>query len=345
MRVKHIGYVAGAMGFLLLIVIVIAGMGNVTIAPKEFVYILLSRLPYVGQYIPTETIIDSHVTIVMGLRMPRIILSILSGFGLAYSGVIYQGVFKNPMAEPYLLGVSSGAALGATMASLFPVSVWFLGFSYTGICAFIGSMLVLVVIFHIGKMKSGSRISVLLLSGLAINYFMSSIISLLMMFNKDKVADVYYWTMGSFRGASWSKILVVGLVVVVVIVLTYPRYKQLDLLLLGDEQAMSLGIDTERVKKMLLIAASLMTAVIVSACGIIGFVGLIIPHLVRIFHGPKHRGLLGYSMLLGGIFLLLADTIARSVVVNMELSVGVITAIIGVPVFITLLVRGRRKSL
>ncbi len=345
MRIKHVGYVVGALGILLLFVVIIAGIGNVNVPPKEFIQILLSQLPFVGKHMPTEGIIDTHVTIVMGLRMPRIVLSILSGFGFAYSGVIYQGVFRNPMAEPYLLGVSSGAALGATLASLFPVSIWFLGFSYTGICAFFGSMLVLVLIFRIGKRKGGARISVLLLSGLAINYFMSSTISLLMMFNKDKVADVYYWTMGSFRGAGWSKVIVVGIVVFVVILITYPMHKQLDLLLLGDEQAMSLGIDSERVKKTLLIAASLMTAVIVSACGIIGFVGLIIPHLVRILQGPKHKGLLGYSMLLGGIFLLLADTIARSVVPNMELSVGVITAIVGVPVFITLLVRGRGKSL
>ncbi len=186
--------------------------------------------------------------------------------------------------------------------------------------------------------------NVLLLAGLAINYFISSAISLLMTFNHEKIADVYFWTMGSFRTASYEKILVVAIVVIATIGYTYPMHRNLDIMLLGDEQAMSLGVEVASVKKRLLIATSLMTAVIVASCGIIGFVGLIIPHLIRLMAGPGHRRLLIQSTLLGGIFLILSDTVARSVIENKEISVGIITSIFGVPFFVWMLLKTNRGS-
>jgi iron complex transport system permease protein len=328
---------------LLVVILVVASIGNVTVPIKEFFVIIASKIPWVRNMVDTGQIIDSHETIVLNLRLPRIILSMFAGFGLAYSGVVYQGVFRNPMAEPYLLGVSSGAALGATIASIFPLSVWFLGFSYVSILAFFGAISVLYLIFMITRSKGSASMNFLLLAGLAINYFISSMISLLMMFNQDKISDIYYWTMGSFRTASYEKIMVLGIIVALTIILTYPMHKNLDIMLLGDEQALSLGVDVAKVKKRLLVITSFMTAVIVASCGIIGFVGLIIPHVVRLFVGPSHKKLLIHSTFLGGVFLILSDTLARSLLENKEISVGIITSIFGVPFFIWMLMKNKQK--
>ena len=328
---------------LLGVILAVASIGNVTVPLREFFAIILSKIPFVKQFIDTSIIIESHETIVLNLRLPRIILSMFAGFGLSYSGVIYQGVFRNPMAEPYLLGVSSGAALGATLASIFPISIWFLGFSFVSISAFVGAIGVLYMIFTITKAKGSKSLNVLLLAGLSINYFVSSIISLLMMFNQSKISAVYFWTMGSFSRASYEKILVVAIVVIVTIVITYPMHRNLDIMLLGDEQALSLGVEVGVIKKRLLMATSLMAAVIVASCGIIGFVGLIIPHLVRLFVGPSHKRLLIQSTLIGGIFLILSDTVARSILENKEISVGIITSIFGVPFFIWMLMKYKQK--
>jgi len=330
-------------GTLLLLILVVASIGNVTIPLNEFFAIVGSKLPFINQLIDTSHIEKSHMTIVLNLRLPRILLSMFAGFGLAYSGVVYQGVFKNPMAEPYLLGVSSGAALGATIGSVFPLSIRLLGFSYVSLLAFIGALGVLYLIFAFTASRSGSSMNVLLLTGIAINAFISSIISLIMMFNHDKIADVYFWTMGSFQAASYDKIIIVGLVVFGTTLVTIPYHRHIDIMLLGDEQAMSLGVDVAKIKKRLLIITSLMTAVIVASCGIIGFVGLIVPHVVRVVIGPSHRRLLFYSMLVGGIFMILSDTVARSILENKEISTGIITSLIGVPFFIWMLIKNRQN--
>lgn len=328
---------------LLFVMLFVASVGNVHITLQEFFAIIMSKIPGLKNLVNPDLISKSHATIILYLRLPRILLSLFAGIGLAYSGVVYQGVFRNPMAEPYLLGVSSGAALGATIASIFPVTFWFLGFSYTSILAFGGAILVLNVIFVLSNTRKGQTMTVLLLAGLALNYFISSIISLFMMFNHDKIDDIYFWTMGSFKTATYDKILVVGVVVMVVIIYTYPMHKNLDIMLLGDEQAKSLGIDVAKAKRRLLIATSLMTAVIVASCGIVGFVGLIVPHVVRLITGPIHRKLMLHSALIGGIFLILADTIARSILENKEISVGIITSLIGVPIFVWMLLKNRQR--
>jgi len=328
---------------LIVVILVVASIGNVTVPIGEFFVIIMSKIPGLELLIDKSAIIPSHETIILNLRLPRIILSMFAGFGLAYSGVVYQGVFRNPMAEPYLLGVSSGAALGATIASIFPISIRMFGFSYVSMLAFLGAITVLYVIFMITKSRDTKSMNVLLLAGLAINYFVSSIISLFMMFNQDNIANIFFWTMGSFKTATYEKILVVAIVVIVTIVFTYPMHRNLDIMLLGDEQALSLGVEVAVIKKRLLIATSLMAAVIVASCGIIGFVGLIIPHLVRLIVGPSHKKLLIHSTLIGGIFLILSDTMARSLLDNKEISVGIITAIFGVPFFIWMLLKYRQK--
>lgn len=338
-------YISLSLLVFLVVIIAVASFGSVTIPFEEFSQIIMSRIPILQNLVPEDSFSSAHANIVMNLRLPRILLSLLVGFGLAYSGVVYQGVFRNPMAEPYLLGVSSGAALGATIASVIPFSINILGFSFVSVSAFLGALLILNLIFMLTNRKEYMSVHVLLLAGLAVNSLVSSIISMIMMFNPDRLEDVYFWTMGSFRTANYTKIVFVLIVVIITVILTYPSYKQLDIMLLGDEQAMSLGVNVAKVKKRLLMLTSFMTAVVVASCGIIGFVGLIIPHLVRIVVGPSHRKLLLLSGIFGSGFLLMSDTIARSILETKEISVGIITSFLGVPFFIWMLLRNKKGGL
>ncbi|TCT13860.1 iron complex transport system permease protein [Natranaerovirga pectinivora] len=327
----------------LVLTITVAGtLGSANINFLNFFRIIGSRVPYLKNFIDISHIPDSHFTIVMNLRMPRIILALFGGAGLACAGAIFQGVFANPMAEPYLLGVSSGAAMGATIAAILNTHIRFLGFGAMGLFAFAGSLLVMFLIFSLSRIKGQSSVSILLLAGLAINSFFGSMISLIMMFNQDKVEEVYFWTMGSFRNATWEKVLIVGMVVILMTLYSFYYSKDLDLIMIGDEQAKSLGVHVDQVKKNLLVAASLVAAIIVASSGIIGFVGLIIPHMARFISGPSHKKLLPLSVVFGGVFMIICDTIARSVLPNKELTTGVITSLFGVPFFLWLLYKNRK---
>ncbi|TCK88005.1 iron complex transport system permease protein [Natranaerovirga hydrolytica] len=323
--------------------ILMAGtIGSASISIIDFFRILLSRVPFLEEWIQQDNLLDSHRIIVMNLRLPRIILALIGGAGLAFAGVIFQGVFSNPMAEPYLLGVSSGAAMGATLAAILNIQIRLIGFGTIGLFAFAGSLLVMFLIFAISKIQGKTSISVLLLIGLAINSFFSALISLIMMFNQDKVEEVYFWTMGSFKNATWEKVIVVGIIVLMISLYSFRYSKELDIIMIGDEQAKSLGIEVDTIKKKLLILASLGSAVIVAASGIIGFVGLIIPHCARLITGEAHKKLMPMSMLIGGIFMIVCDTIARSIIPNKELTTGVITSLFGVPFFIWLIYKNRK---
>lgn len=330
---------------LLLLLVAFCGsaiFGNAHIGLLDFGKVVASRLPFIGQWVDTTAIPDAYFTIVFNLRLPRILLALFAGAGLAVAGAVFQGVFANPMAEPYLLGVSSGAALGATLASVLEIQIRFIGFGTVGIFAFAGAMAVMVVIFKMSVIKGEASVSILLLAGLAINYFLSAVISILMTFNHDKMEEVYFWTMGSFKNASWEKVVIVSVVVVVVCVYLFRYNRELDIIMLGDEQAKSLGVPVDQIKKKLLFAASFMAAIIVASSGIIGFVGLIIPHSARFLSGPSHRRLMPIAMIIGAIFLILADTLARSLIQNMEISTGIITSLFGIPFFLGLLYRNRK---
>ncbi|PKM50546.1 MAG: iron ABC transporter [Firmicutes bacterium HGW-Firmicutes-7] len=315
--------------------------GAVQISITDSLKILGSHIPGVNQFINTDAIKESHIIIIMNLRLPRIILALFVGMGLSAAGCVYQGVFSNPMADPYLIGISSGAALGATIAMLFPIFNKFLAFGSVSTMAFIGSISVMLLVFFIAKNKGSLPKTTLILAGIAINYFISSFIALLMMFNKEKLENVYFWTLGSFKDANWLKIGFLGVIVLVALVIIYKYYMELNMIMVSEEQAFTLGVSTEKVKKILLVVSSLMVAVIVSTCGIIGFVGLITPHATRLVVGPNHKVLLPMSTIFGGIFTVAADTIARSILPNAEISVGIITALFGVPFFLILLYKNK----
>ncbi|MDR1894912.1 MAG: iron ABC transporter permease [Spirochaetales bacterium] len=290
----------------------------------------------------------AQTLILLRVRLPRILLSALAGAALGLAGTVFQGVFRNPLAEPYLLGVSSGAALGAAAAFSLPALAAGAGgfwetsvlarvghISFLGLWAFAGAALAGFLVFlAAGK---GDNFSSLLLGGLAMAYLFQGFLSLFLLQNRGGRERILYWMMGSFSAASWDKILWAGILLGLTGTFIFSRARILNLLSLGSEEAYSLGIRPGREGRLLLGAASLLTAGVVSVSGIIGFVGLLVPPLGRFWTGPDHKKLLGASALLGAELLIIADTLGRCLWAPREIPVGVITAFLGAPFFLILL--------
>lgn len=330
---------------LIVVVIVACGFGSVRIDFGDCGRILLSKIPFLDNLVSLEGIKDSHIKIISNLRLPRIILALFTGGALSVVGCSFQGVFKNPMADPFVLGISSGAALGATIGLIFNYDKQIFAFTGVSIFAFIGAMLTVILVLKISAIGKKLPTTTLLLAGISINYLLSALMSLLMLLNRDKLEKVYLWTLGSFSTSSWSEVAVIAPCVVICSLILMVFSKELNLMLLGDDAAGSLGINVNKTKKIILGISSIMVAVVVSASGIIGFVGLIIPHMVRIINGPDHKKLIPLAMVVGAVFMIICDTIARTIISPAELSVGVITSIFGVPFFLFLLYQNKKKVL
>ncbi len=331
---KTIGLLVLAV-FVCFLIVFAVGFGSVRIPWQTVVRALVEAVT------KADTLDAQTKFIVLNLRIPRILMAVLVGMLLSLVGTSYQAIFKNPMADPYLLGTSAGAALGATLALLVPQLQMF-GYFGVAFFAFLGAILTTAIVY--GLAKNGNQISTvsLLLSGIIMSAFLSAVISLLMIFHHEEIAMVYSWTLGSFNGASWEGLKIAAPVLGIGILIMSFWSKELNMLLLGDAQAYSLGIDAQKVKQRILVVSSILAAVAVSMSGIIGFVGLIVPHFFRMIVGPDHRFLLLYATLGGGGFLLLCDTIARSLLTNAELPVGIVTSILGAPFFMLLLYRSKK---
>ncbi len=323
---------------LLGIMLLASALGSASIPFSDVVDVLISPFsPSRG-----ETIKNSFKIIILQVRLPRIILSVIAGMGLAVSGTVFQGIFRNPMANPYILGVSSGAAFGVALGMALGLQISFLGIGAIPISAFIGGMSTALFVYFISG--NGRSIFSLLLSGIATGFFLSALMSLVMYLNRDQLENIVYWSMGSFNAASWIKILVSGPVILLGSALIMVFSKDLNILVLGDDTARSLGIAVRTKRLFFLLLSTLITANAVSVSGVIGFVGLIIPHTLRILTGSDHRTLLPLSMISGGIFLLLSDTLARTLLSPTEVPVGIITSLFGAPFFIYLLNKQRKFS-
>ena len=278
---------------------------------------------------------DTERMIILQIRLPRILLAGIVGGSLAVAGGVFQALFRNPLADPYILGVSSGSAVGAVLAIISGVGLAFLSIP---LAAFCGALLTIILVLGIGRSGYGIHANTLLLAGVIVGAFFSAIIMFLVSMTRDeRVHSILFWLMGDFSLSRYSEILVVFPFVIVGFAIIYFHAHPLNLIVTGDETALQLGVEVERVKKLLLICASLMTGAVVSVSGVIGFVGLIIPHMIRMMFGSDHRLLLPASGLFGASFLILADTIARIVLAPVELPVGVITAVFGAPFFVYLL--------
>ncbi len=281
--------------------------------------------------------------ILLNMRLPRVALAGAVGAALATAGAAFQGLFRNPMADSYVIGVSSGAALGAVAAILLGLPVAWGGVGAVPLFAFGGGALTLLLVYRMARVGSEVPVMPLLLAGIAVSAFLSALISLLTYFADERLHQVVFWIMGGLGGATWAKVRMMVPYALLGFGCVYFYHRELNAMLFGEETAHHLGIDIEKVKKVLLGGSSLMVAAAVSTSGIIGFVGLVVPHFIRLLIGPDHRRLLPASALLGAALLMVTDTLGRTIIAPRELPVGIITALLGAPLFIYLL--RRRKKL
>lgn len=277
--------------------------------------------------------------IVWLIRLPRIVLGMAVGMGLAVVGVVMQAIVKNPLADPYVLGISSGASLGATIAILLSVGAF--GTNSVGLCAFIGAMLASFAVIWISGL--GGRITSikLVLSGVAMSSMCSAFSNMIVYTANDanRFMTVTFWLMGSLASARWESNAVILLIVLIATLFFISQSRVLNLMLLGDDTAITLGTNLQTYRRLYLIVASVMVGFVVYSSGVIGFVGLIIPHFVRGLFGVDHRRLLPLSALCGSIFLIWADVVARTILPRTELPIGVLISVVGAPIFILLLVK------
>lgn len=326
-----------ALGGMLMVAIVLAtAIGSVSLPLGEVVRALASRLA-------GSTLGGSADTIIWQIRVPRVLTAAMVGGALSTAGAVFQGLLRNPMADPYIIGTSGGAALGATIALMVPIQVSLFGFTFVSIAAFAGALGAVLLVYNVARVGPRTPVTTLLLTGFALSSVLAAIMSFLMFISNNALRRIILWTMGGMSGTGWLQLAVVIPAILVALGITYALAPDLNAFLLGDEQAASLGVNVERRKLTLLGLGSWLTAAAVSVSGLVGFVGLVVPHVVRLVLGPDHRLLLPASTLVGGVFLVLADLLARSLMSPAELPVGIITALVGGPFFIYLLRKARRE--
>lgn len=308
-----------------------AATGVVKIGLRELVDILISR---------TDTV---NASILMDIRLPRVVLAGIIGAGLAAVGGVMQGIFKNPLVDSYTLGMSSGAALGAVISIITGLNISIMGIETTGVFAFIGAMCTLFFVYSLAYTRSRMSINSLLLAGVAVSYFLGSVISFMMMLNHDKIEHIVFWTMGSLSMATWNKVIVSAIFIIPALAVLLLYTRELNILAMGEDSAQHLGVNTSRLKNILLIACSIIVGSVVSTGGTIAFLGLVAPHIIRLMCGSDNKKVIPYSALLGSILLIVSDTIGRILIQPVDIPVGVMTSVMGGPFFIFLLRRQKGK--
>ncbi len=274
------------------------------------------------------------------LRLPRLVLAALVGMGLSVCGVIMQAVVKNPLADPYILGISSGASLGATAAILLGIGVA-LGENFVGIAAFIGAFAMSLGVLFISNLGGRSNSIKLLLGGMALSAVCGAFSSFIVYFanNKEGMQSIAYWMMGSFAGAKWENLMIIAPIVILAVLFLWTQSRMLNLMLLGDESALTLGTDLHIYRQIYLLVSSLIVGFVVYSAGMIGFVGLVVPHVIRMLVGTDHKKLIPVAALTGAIFLVVADGLCRVIIPRTELPIGILISIIGAPCFVYLMIK------
>ena len=325
-----------------LVAIFASTQGSVDIPFMAVVKILVSRLPGIA---PATELPSTWDTILWQLRIPRVVLAAIVGGALAMSGAAYQGLFKNPLADPYLIGVASGAGLAATIVLLTGIPLFIFGISILPIAAFLGGVGAVAAAYSIARSSRGTPLTTLILAGVAISSLAGAVSSLLMIRSDPDLRPVLSWLLGSFISAEWNEsgIALLYLIPSLGVILGFAR--TLNVLQFSEEHAVALGVDVEKVKLTLIVMATMATATAVSFSGLIGFVGLVAPHVVRLIWGVDYRFILPMSGLVGATFLVLADLIARTAVSPAELPVGIVTAFCGAPFFLYILRRRRVRGI
>jgi iron complex transport system permease protein len=312
---------------------------------KFSILILLSLsallvFPLIGS---TDILHDQEgLKILLKLRIPRVLTAFLAGIALATSGMIFQALFRNPLATPFTLGVSGGAALGASLWMRFGGAVFLFGISGTSLAGFAGALVAVALVYGLARAKGGFATDTLLLAGVAVNFFFSSLILLIQYFSDaGETFRMIRWLMGDFSVVGFQTPINLCVFTIAGVLLCTVLTREMNLLLTGDELASARGLNVNRTRKLLFFAASLMTGAAVAFCGPIGFVGLMVPHICRRIFGADHRTLLPAVILFGGMFMVLCDGLARSLLAPVEMPAGLITALLGGPFFIWLLLRGK----
>ena len=334
--------VIGGIASLILIGFLASSIGSVDIPLLQSVKIVINKLP--GIELPTSWS-NEWETILWQLRIPRVVLAAIVGATLAMSGATYQGVFRNPLADPYLIGVAAGAGLGATVMLATPLGNLMSITTFLPIAAFVGALLAVFITYSGAKNTGGLPITTLILAGVAVSSLMAAATTLIMMLGDDDLRPILSWLLGGFIEANWTKcaLTVIYVLPAAALIVIYGRV--LNVMQLEEGHANQMGVNTERTKFLLILGASLATAGAVSFSGLIGFVGLIAPHAVRLIWGTDYRTLIPMAALSGAGILIIADLTARTIISPTELPVGVVTAFFGAPFFLYLLRRGIRFGL
>jgi iron complex transport system permease protein len=330
-RARRATVIAVLLAALALSMLAAIGFGAVSVGPADITRAVTRAITGEARAAGDAVIVD--------LRLPRVLLAALVGACLASAGVLYQALFRNPLADPYILGMSAGAGLGAVIALTATASATALRFGVVPAGAFVGAVLTIVLVVRLASLRGTLDVTSLLLAGVALSYVLAALTSFVMVFFRESMASVVFWMMGGLTAASWPYVLMVTPMLAAGLALPMSATRELNLLLLGEERAGELGVDVERFKRLLLAAGALLVAAAVSVSGLIGFVGLMTPHMVRLIIGPDHRLLLPASAIGGAIVMVLADLVARTVLAPVEIPVGIVTALVGGPFFIWLLVR------
>ena len=331
------------LGFLGLCLLMATALGKVSIPLPDVVKMSLNKLA-VFDFTPTWRAVDE--TILFQVRLPRVVGGALIGAALATAGVLFQGLLRNPMADPYIIGTSAGAALGITVAMLLPISLAFLGFGLVPLLAFGGALATVMLVYYLARVGGKTPVVSMLLAGFAVSAMLSALMFLLITMSDRlhlRINSVYMFLMGGISVTGWGQIVIVAPIVIGGVVLARLLAFRLNAFSLGEEGAAYVGINVERDKIIILALGSVLTAAAVSISGLIGFVGLVTPHAMRLILGPEHRLLIPASALAGAAFLVVADLLARTLTSSGEIPVGIITALVGAPFFIYLLRRTRKE--
>jgi len=318
-------------------------LGYAPIPFRDILNVLGNQVPFLNNIIDASGVDPTYAVIISQIRLPRVICGALVGAALATAGVTYQGIFRNPMADPYVIGASTGASVGSALVFVFGINISILGINTLPVFAFIGSLVTVLVVYTISRVGSKVPVTTLLLTGIAMSLFQNAIVTYLKTVADDQILHgLTFWLIGSLSSTeNWDKVYAILPFVVLGAIICYLYSRDLNILALGEDQAQHLGVEIEKVKRILLVAGALMTAAAVSISGLIGFVGLIIPHVTRVLIGPDHRVLIPTSALVGASFLMISDAVSRVIMGSGEAPVGIITAFAGAPFFIYLL---RRKN-
>ena len=331
----YVAVLIGLAAFLIFSILAAITFGNADLSLKDVYSVIAYKLFHIKSL---SAYAEGAVhDVVWLIRLPRVLLALAVGMALSVCGVVMQAIVQNPLADPYVLGISSGASLGATLAIMLGVG-GFLGGNSVGVTAFIGAMVTSFAVIAMGGKATSAK---LILAGMAVSAVCSAFSNFVIYITNDKNAatEVMKWTMGSLAGASWSRVGVMLPVTLICVIIFWTQYRNLNLMLLGDDVSITLGTDLHKLRTFYLIVASVMIGFAVYCAGVIGFVGLVIPHVIRILFGTDHRRLLPLSALLGASFLIWCDVACRVILKNSEMPIGVLVSIIGAPCFIYLLVR------